>query len=51
MSNASSVTFPESLDELENTSTTAQISIPYTLLLDRKAGGGRCHGGHASDNM
>ncbi|CAI8057684.1 Adhesion G protein-coupled receptor L3, partial [Geodia barretti] len=42
MLNASSVTFPESLDELENTSysaITAQISIPSTLLLDRKAEG------------
>ena len=54
MLNASSVTFPESLDELENTSysaITAQISIPSTLLLDRKAEGGRYHGGHASHGL
>ena len=43
-SNASSVTFPESLDELQNTTysnaITAQISIPSDLLLERKAEGG-----------
>lgn len=42
-SNSSSVTFPESETELENTSYSAvpaKISIPSTLLLDRKAVGG-----------
>ena len=43
-SNMSSVTFPESLDELANTSfsdgITAQISIPSSLLMDRKTEGG-----------
>ena len=43
-SNSSSLTFPESLHELQNTSFSrainAQISIPSSLLIERKAKGG-----------
>ena len=44
MSKSSPVKFPESISELENASYSAinvQISIPSSLLLDRKAKGGR----------